>query len=67
MAYRLIDELGGLEYALGDRVSDYIDEEQMKRDYEDDVREMMRDDAKREVYRAHRYDDEDEYDEEDEI
>lgn len=67
LAYRLIDESGGLEYALGDRVSDYIDEEQMKRDYEDDVREMMRDDAKREVYRAHRYDDEDEYDEEDEI
>lgn len=46
LAYAVIDEIGSLGDALGDRVTTYIDEDAMRRDYEYDVRNMMYDDAK---------------------
>lgn len=51
LAYAVIDEIGSLGDALGDRVNNYIDEDAMRRDYEYDVRDMMYDDAKSEVAR----------------
>lgn len=61
LAYAVIDSIGSLEDALGDRVTNYIDEEQMRSDYEWDVREMMRDDA------SSAFDDEFKYSDEEEI
>lgn len=53
LAYEIIDELGGLEAALGDRVSNYIDEDAMRRAYEWDIRDSMRDDAENAVEEEH--------------
>lgn len=53
LAYEIIDELGGLEEALGDRVSNYIDEDAMRRAYEWDIRDSMRDDAENAVEEDH--------------
>ena len=44
LAYEYIEELGGVEYAVED-TSDYIDDDEMRRDYEQDVRDMMWEDA----------------------
>ena len=67
LAYAVIDEIGGLGEALGDRVVNYIDEDQMRREYSWDIREIMRDSAEQEVDEAHEGEDEDSYDREQEI
>lgn len=67
LAYEIIDELGGLGEALGDRVINYIDEDQMRREYRWDIREIMRDTAEQEVDDAHEGEDEDSYDRDQEI
>ena len=67
LAYEVIDEIGGLKEALGDRITDYIDEDQMRREYSWDIREIMRDTAEQEVDDAHEGEDEDSYDREQEI
>lgn len=51
LAYAVIDEIGSLGDALGDRVTNYIDEDAMRRDYEYDVRNILYDDAKSEIAR----------------
>lgn len=66
LAYEVIEQLGGLKYAVSD-ITNYIDENAMRRDYEYDVRDMMYDDAEYEVEKEHRLDDEDEYDKDQEI
>ena len=53
LAYAVIDEIGSLGDALGDRVTNYIDEDQMRREYSWDVRDMMRDDAEAAVDEEH--------------
>jgi hypothetical protein len=53
LAYAVIDEIGSLKYALGDRVVNYIDEDQMRREYRWDIRETMRDTAEQEVDDEH--------------
>lgn len=53
LAYEIIDELGGLGEAVGDRITSYIDEEAMRRDYEYDVRDQMYDDAENAVEEEH--------------
>jgi antirestriction protein len=67
LAYEVIDEVGGLKDALGDRIINYIDEDQMRREYRWDIREIMRDTAEQEVDDAHEGEDEDSYDREQEI
>lgn len=67
LAYAVIDEIGSLKDALGDRVVNYIDEDQMRREYRWDIREIMRDTAEQEVDDAHEGEDEDSYDREQEI
>ena len=67
LAYAVIDEIGGVGEALGDRVVNYIDEDQMRREYSWDIREIMRDSAEQEVDEAHEGEDEDSYDREQEI
>lgn len=46
LAYEIIDELGGLGEALGDKVNNYIDEDAMRRDYKYDVRPQMEQNAR---------------------
>lgn len=53
LAYAVIDEIGSLKDALGDRITNYIDEDQMRREYSWDVRDMMRDDAESAVDEEH--------------
>lgn len=53
LAYAVIDEIGSLKDALGDRIINYIDEDQMRREYRWDIRETMRDTAEQEVDDAH--------------
>lgn len=53
LAYAVIDSIGSLGDALGDRVTNYIDEDQMRREYSWDVRDMMRDDAEAAVDEEH--------------
>lgn len=67
LAYAVIDEIGSLKDALGDRVVNYIDEDQMRREYRWDIREVMRDSAEDAVDEAHEGEDEDSYDREQEI
>lgn len=67
LAYAVIDEIGSLKDALGDRVVNYIDEDQMRREYRWDIREIMRDTAEQEVDDEHEGEDEDSYDREQEI
>jgi hypothetical protein len=67
LAYAVIDEIGSLGDALGDRITNYIDEDQMRREYSWDVRDMMRDDAEYAVDEEHEGEDEDSYDREQEI
>lgn len=67
LAYAVIDEIGGLKEAVGDKINDYIDEDMMRRDYEYDVRDMLYEEAEDEVEKEHRFDDEDEYDKDQEI
>ena len=67
LAYELIDELGGIGEAVGKNVVNYIDEDQMRREYRWDIREIMRDSAEDEVDREHYGEDEDSYDREQEI
>ncbi len=67
LAYAVIDEIGSLKDALGDRVVNYIDEDQMRREYRWDIREIMRDSAEDAVDEAHEGEDEDSYDREQEI
>ena len=67
LAYAVIDEIGGLGEALGDSVANYIDEDQMRREYSWDIRNIMRDTAEYEVDEAHEGEDEDSYDREQEI
>ena len=67
LAYEVIDGIGSIQDALGDRASSYIDYDALKRDLEYDMRDIMRDTAEDEVDEEHRYDDEDEYDREQEI
>lgn len=66
LAYEVIEQLGGLKYAVSN-ITNYIDENAMRRDYEYGVRDIMYDDAKYEVEKEHRLDDEDEYDKDQEI
>lgn len=67
LAYAVIDEIGSLKDALGDRINNYIDEDQMRREYSWDIRDMMRDDAEAAVDEEHEGEDEDSYDREQEI
>ena len=67
LAYAVIDEIGSLGDAVGDRVTNYIDIDQMRREYSWDVRDMMRDDAEAAVDEEHEGEDEDSYDREQEI
>ncbi|MBO7694146.1 MAG: hypothetical protein J6T10_16125 [Methanobrevibacter sp.] len=53
LAYAVIDEIGSFGDALGDRITNYIDEDQMRREYRWDIREIMRDSAEDEVDREH--------------
>ena len=67
LAYAVIDELGGIGEAVGKNVINYIDEDQMRREYRWDIREIMRDTAEQEVDDEHVGEDEDSYDREQEI
>lgn len=67
LAYAVIDELGGIGEAVGKNVVNYIDEDQMRREYRWDIREIMRGTAEQEVDDAHEGEDEDSYDREQEI
>ena len=67
LAYAVIDGIGSLGDAIGDRITNYIDEDQMRREYSWDVRDMMRDDAESAVDEEHEGEDEDSYDREQEI
>ena len=53
LAYAVISGIGSLGDALGDRITNYIDEDQMRREYSWDVRYMMRDDAEAAVDEEH--------------
>lgn len=45
LAYEVISQFGSIEEAVGDNITMYVDEDQMARDYEYDVRDIMYDDA----------------------
>lgn len=66
LAYELIDQLGGIKYAVSNPEY-YIDEDALRRDLSFDVRDMMYDEAKDYVKDQHKYDDEEEYDLDQEI
>ena len=53
LAYAIVDELGGIGEAVVKNVINYIDEDQMRREYRWDIREIMRDTAEQEVDDAH--------------
>lgn len=50
LAYEYIDELGGIGSAVSDP-SNYIDEDEMRRDYEYDIKDMMWEDAPGQIAR----------------
>lgn len=50
LAYEYIDELGGIGSAVSDP-SNYIDEDEMRRDYEYDIKDMMWEDAPAQIAR----------------